>query len=247
MGDTTPRWDFPYPVGSDPTNIPGDMNAFADAIDDVMMGAEALSSLPAAGLLGRVVRRTSDDTYWIDNGSSWDPLPTLNTDDGEISRLVPGESSSAGASGKAAAADHVHGLSSILTTHSAVLGADVELGTSDTTIMTLSGLTPGMWLVLFNACLDVDGAGVVGHAVVKAVPSAGATILGPTACAVYMNETSSSDGTPASLAVLVNVTTTASVTFTGKRGSNPVRATATDSFVFGDSDPATGYVAVKVG
>jgi hypothetical protein len=73
---STARLALPYPLPSDPTNVPGDVQALATALDSAVTaeGAGLLSARPAAGTAGRIYRASDVPALYWDNGATWDQI-----------------------------------------------------------------------------------------------------------------------------------------------------------------------------
>jgi hypothetical protein len=73
VASTTTRLALPYPVASDPNNVPADMQRLADAIDAVaVVKAEGLfSARPAPAINGRIFRATDTGAVYFDTGAAW--------------------------------------------------------------------------------------------------------------------------------------------------------------------------------
>ncbi len=71
MGFTT-RWRLPYPVANASNDVPLDMQALADKVDQYMAGASQgpISQRPRAGIAGRFYNAT-DWTLAFDDGTKW--------------------------------------------------------------------------------------------------------------------------------------------------------------------------------
>lgn len=109
-GGTSPRAGVPYPGGTSPTNVPGDLEAAIDGFDAVVALIYPVSALPTDGFVfGRVLRRTSDGTWYFDNGGGLDAIPILDTRGSDITDSAPGDDAAAGTTGRAADAGHRHG------------------------------------------------------------------------------------------------------------------------------------------
>lgn len=69
---STSRLSIPYPAGSDPVDVNGDLQSVAEALDDAALADQGLlSARPAAGLMGRLYRATDDGKVYWDTGSAW--------------------------------------------------------------------------------------------------------------------------------------------------------------------------------
>lgn len=77
----TPAFGFPYPAAGDPNNVPGDLQAFAEAVDGALFSLEGLSrprhmaqvlgsvtnTIPGTATQGTVTWQTTDfNTAWED-------------------------------------------------------------------------------------------------------------------------------------------------------------------------------------
>lgn len=73
MPATTTRLALPYPVPTDPADIPADMQALANKLDPAsavfLQGTAA--TRPAAGVAGRFHYATDTSTLTYDNGTAW--------------------------------------------------------------------------------------------------------------------------------------------------------------------------------
>jgi hypothetical protein len=69
----TSRLALPYPVATDPNNVPGDMGRLANAVDAIaVVYAEGLAAArPAAAIDGRIYRATDTGALYYDTGSAW--------------------------------------------------------------------------------------------------------------------------------------------------------------------------------
>ncbi len=69
---TTSRLSIPYPAGSDPVDVNGDLQSVAEALDDAALADQGLlSARPAAGTMGRLYRATDNGKVYWDTGSTW--------------------------------------------------------------------------------------------------------------------------------------------------------------------------------
>jgi hypothetical protein len=131
MPTTTTRLALPYPVGTDPANVPGDMGNLANALDDGgsdpnFSGAAVfvdppgvVGSLPAAPIKGTIYSVNSVPPYllWYTGEATtptgvaplgWRLLGGVGTNTANISNSNPGNSVSAGTQPVWAALDHRH-------------------------------------------------------------------------------------------------------------------------------------------
>lgn len=127
MGSTTSRLALPYPVASDPDNVPSDIQALATRIDGIV-GAESygpLSSRPAAGNEGFKYFATdqtgaagSTGVLYYDNGTAW---VTVNPN-------IPfaGSGGLFGTSGDMARSDHTHTVT-VRSTHTYAISGPVSV------------------------------------------------------------------------------------------------------------------------
>lgn len=79
---TTPRLQWPYPKPADPSNVPGDVQALADAADAetvIFLTPGTLGSRPAAGKGGQVYWTTDTLEAYYDNGVNWVRLNMIFT------------------------------------------------------------------------------------------------------------------------------------------------------------------------
>lgn len=68
----TSRLAIPYPAGSDPVDVPGDIQAVADVLDDAALADQGLlAARPAAAIMGRLYRATDNGKVYWDTGSTW--------------------------------------------------------------------------------------------------------------------------------------------------------------------------------
>lgn len=81
MGETT-RLDLPYPELPDPADVPADMLALAQALDDTAVVSQGiLANRPASALEGFFYYATDDGHLYYDTGSTWlDTTPTVPVD-----------------------------------------------------------------------------------------------------------------------------------------------------------------------
>lgn len=74
---TTPRLHLPYPVETDPADVPVDLAKLAQALDPAagsgvpLDGQGALGGLPAPGTVGRYYWATDQGTLYRDDGTTW--------------------------------------------------------------------------------------------------------------------------------------------------------------------------------
>lgn len=69
---STSRLSIPYPAGSDPVDVNGDLQAAVDVLDDAALADQGLlSARPAAGLMGRLYRATDNGKVYWDTGTVW--------------------------------------------------------------------------------------------------------------------------------------------------------------------------------
>lgn len=69
---STSRLSIPYPAGSDPVDVNGDLQAAVEVLDDAALADQGLlSARPAAGLMGRLYRATDNGKVYWDTGSAW--------------------------------------------------------------------------------------------------------------------------------------------------------------------------------
>jgi len=75
MGSSTSRLAMPYPVGTDPTNVPADVQALAARVDlectAYVEGTAATFGSTAAGVHGRVFYTTDTKRFYWDTGTLW--------------------------------------------------------------------------------------------------------------------------------------------------------------------------------
>jgi hypothetical protein len=73
VGSSTSRLALPYPVGSDPTNVPADIQRLANALDGIAMtySEGTAGARPAAGQHGRIYYSTDSGAVYYDYGSGW--------------------------------------------------------------------------------------------------------------------------------------------------------------------------------
>src|SRR4051812_46820907 len=75
MSGTTSRLVAPFPVGTDPTNVPSDVQALADRLDLVVVafveGTATTFGSTAAGEHGRIFYVTDTKRMYWDTGSAW--------------------------------------------------------------------------------------------------------------------------------------------------------------------------------
>lgn len=69
----TTEWSLPYPLSTDPNNVPSDMQALATALDGLIFGGASgtLANRPAAGKARRVYYATDTGLLYYDTGSAW--------------------------------------------------------------------------------------------------------------------------------------------------------------------------------
>lgn len=89
MPSTTSRLAIPFPLGTDPVNVPSDMENLANRIDGII-GAESsgtLANRPAFGNAGFKYFATDQTNsggtlgvWYYDTGSSWDPINPATPD-----------------------------------------------------------------------------------------------------------------------------------------------------------------------
>ena len=117
MGATTAKWGIDYPVGTDATNVPGDIENPMNQIDSLLSPwfSGTLAALPVAGKFGRQYLCTDGANYgltFFDTGSTWLATGFLNDgavgSAGLVSTITPGASSAQGGSGFGADASHQH-------------------------------------------------------------------------------------------------------------------------------------------
>lgn len=75
MANPTTRLHIPYPLSTDPANVPVDMQEMADAIEANAAGyrgAGVFSARPAAGVPGTFWYATDVQVLYYDNGTSWE-------------------------------------------------------------------------------------------------------------------------------------------------------------------------------
>lgn len=140
-----------------------------------------------------------------------------------------------------------------LTFLSGALGGNVLIGSTSATILTISGLTAGTWLI--NVCVTIGGnGGSVAPVAIRAFPGTGSpTLSGPTATeAEIIYSTGSSPYAGAikevgqSLCFLATCTTTSTVTIYGISTSSGQANALAATLSNGNLSPATGWTAVKI-
>ena len=99
---TTSRLSIPYPAGSDPVDVNGDLQSVAEALDDAALADQGLlSARPAAGTMGRLYRATDNGKVYWDTGSAWvaagAATATADLDDAAVTaaKLADGAATSA--------------------------------------------------------------------------------------------------------------------------------------------------------
>lgn len=112
MPGSTSRYHINYPVQTDPTNVPGDIETPMDEIDAILTGtfAGALASRPAFGIMGRRYYANDTGNIYFDTGSTWLNEGPINTSAGNIQTLTPGGAVAVGSTGFSADAGHKHPL-----------------------------------------------------------------------------------------------------------------------------------------
>lgn len=106
---------FPYPAGSDAVDVPGDIQALADAVD-ASPGVTSYTSTQIAGLAvgdkwaGRVVWNSTTSKLQVSNGSTFSDVDTSVA----LSSSTPQTlgTAAAGTSSDASRADHRHAMPS---------------------------------------------------------------------------------------------------------------------------------------
>lgn len=114
MADTTTK-GFPYPEGPDPVDVAGDIQALAEAVDD-MPGVQSYTGTQIAGLAtgakwaGRVVWNSTTGKLQVSNGSTFSDVDTSVA----LSSSTPQTlgTAAAGTSSDASRADHRHAMPS---------------------------------------------------------------------------------------------------------------------------------------
>lgn len=141
MPATTTRLAIPYPLASDPDNVPQVMENLADRIDAII-GAEssgALSARPNPGNAGfkyfatdQVGAGGTTGVWYYDNGVTWVTVNPNIPIGGPPSTSLVGATASNGSSGIPADAGHVHARESFATgaTTTVTPGASAGDGTS---------------------------------------------------------------------------------------------------------------------
>jgi hypothetical protein len=100
----TVKYALPYPLGTDPPNVPGDVAALANAIDAILVAYvpdNTLAARPAAGKQGRRYTESAASAglpgvTWRDDGAAWRALgsrvsPVSAADIGQIVRGFAGQ------------------------------------------------------------------------------------------------------------------------------------------------------------
>ena len=136
MADTTTK-GFPYPEGPDPVDVAGDIQALAEAVDD-MPGVQSYTGAEIAALAvgekwaGRVVWNSTAGKLQVSNGSTFSDVDTSVA----LSSSTPQTlgTAAAGASTSASRADHVHPMPT---------ASDVGAPATSVTISAGNGLTGG--------------------------------------------------------------------------------------------------------
>lgn len=110
MGSTTSRLDIPYPVSSDPNNIPSDMEALANRLDLLVapLTYGTFATIPAPGNQGFEYFATDTLILYLDTGTQWIALNESSTVGGSPTTSNPGDVGAAGVSAVGAAVDHKH-------------------------------------------------------------------------------------------------------------------------------------------
>lgn len=69
----TTRMALPGPAGTDPADVPSDIDALRQRLDTVaaMYVQGAIATRPAAGIPGRLFYATDERALWYDEGSAW--------------------------------------------------------------------------------------------------------------------------------------------------------------------------------
>ena len=114
MADTTAK-GFPYPEGADAVDVAGDIQALAEAVDD-MPGVQSYTSTEIAGLAvgekwaGRVVWNSTAGKLQVSNGSTFSDVDTsvalASTNPAALGVAAPGNGTTA------ARDNHVHAMPS---------------------------------------------------------------------------------------------------------------------------------------
>lgn len=106
---------YPYPSGSDDVDVPGDIQALADAVD-LTPGIRSYTSTQIAGLAagdkwaGRVVWNSTTSKLQVSDGSTFSDVDTTVA----LSSSTPSAlgTAAAGSSSSASKGDHVHAMPS---------------------------------------------------------------------------------------------------------------------------------------
>lgn len=107
----TPELGLPYPVSSDPTNVAGDDQSLADALDNTVVtgGQGTQNARPNPGKPRQVWYSSDTATFSYWNGTGWISLGPINTTGAQITTSAPGDTQNAGVTGLTADAGHRHG------------------------------------------------------------------------------------------------------------------------------------------
>lgn len=73
MPATTSRLALPYPVSTDPADVPADLLALANKLDPLaaVFAQGTLAARPAAAVPGRLYYDTTTPALWYDTGTAW--------------------------------------------------------------------------------------------------------------------------------------------------------------------------------
>jgi hypothetical protein len=154
-----------FPVSTDSTNIPGDIQTLADQLDagigsvfdGILVFHEAVfASIPAAGVKGRVFRATDTNGIYYDTGSAWfgplNPASVVTTKGDILVASAAGILQRVGVGADAA----------VLTARStATYGLDWESPPAQQSIATLTqhNVAPGNSSTSINVTVPTPGAG----------------------------------------------------------------------------------------
>ena len=90
MADTTSRRGLPYPEGSDAVAVPADVQALAEALDDIAKDSpqDVVANIPGSGSAGDFFYATDEELLYRHNGTSWKVIGPVPLADGDVTTSI---------------------------------------------------------------------------------------------------------------------------------------------------------------
>lgn len=155
----TPNLALPYPVPTDPNNVPADVQSLATQVEGVFISQGLFANRPAAGHKGAWYFSTDKEWVSRDDGSAWHDFQSVADANADYVAKVLGSGDSfaaTGLTGSTAASRYVGATASgAPTTGAHLLGDFVIDQTGAVWICTTAG-TPGTWAQSGGAPVNVS-------------------------------------------------------------------------------------------